>query len=73
MSEIIPCPCTRDCVKRGPGCHAECRDYLVYEARKREDYARSRHDPGWHSTTPGFERRIREAKRNQASGRRHVR
>lgn len=73
MAEKNPCPCTRDCAKRGPGCHAECRDYLVYEARKREDYARSRHDPGWHSTTPGFERRIREARRNQTSGRRHVR
>lgn len=46
MAEKNPCPCTRDCEKRGPGCHAECREYLAYEARKREDYARSRHDPG---------------------------
>ena len=30
-------PCTPDCQRRSPTCHAECPDYAPYEAKKKAE------------------------------------
>lgn len=34
-SKKDPCPCTRECERRVPGCHATCEDYIAWNERHR--------------------------------------
>lgn len=33
------CPCTPECKRRSAECRLTCKDWKIYEAKKREEYA----------------------------------